>query len=246
MTPVTDDDLYARGMATLLASWEEYARGSAGAALRRFDGVAAAVFPTDPEREIYNNAVLDRDLGPGERTAAVHAMEAAYEAAGIEHYAAWVHESDEGMRAELSGRGYTIAESTLAMGMSLGDVAIPLADAELGPADWDEYLRILGVSADLLSGADRRAFHILAARLAAENVATAMAFDHAGDCGVYNVTTLEGARRRGLGTALTARLLRDAVARKCSTASLQSTAMAERIYAAVGFRAVGRILEYVP
>ena len=32
----------------------------------------------------------------------------------------------------------------------------------------------------------------------------------------------------------------------CSTASLQSTAMAERVYAAVGFRDLGRILEYVP
>ena len=46
-------------------------------------------------------------------------MAAAYRSAGIERYAAWVHESDEGMRAELSGRGYTIAESTLAMGTSL-------------------------------------------------------------------------------------------------------------------------------
>jgi hypothetical protein len=31
----------------------------------------------------------------------------------------------------------------------------------------------------------------------------------------------------------------------CSTASLQSTEMAERIYAEVGFRDLGRILEYV-
>jgi predicted GNAT family acetyltransferase len=30
------------------------------------------------------------------------------------------------------------------------------------------------------------------------------------------------------------------------TASLQSTPMAERVYAAVGFRDLGRILEYVP
>jgi hypothetical protein len=34
--------------------------------------------------------------------------------------------------------------------------------------------------------------------------------------------------------------------RGCSTASLQSTAMAERVYAAAGFRDLGRILEYVP
>jgi hypothetical protein len=47
-------------------------------------------------------------------------------------------------------------------------------------------------------------------------------------------------------TALIARHLHDAAQRGCSTASLQSTAMAERVYAAAGFRDLGRILEYVP
>ena len=78
------------------------------------------------------------------------------------------------------------------------------------------------------------------------NVATAIAFDHDGDCGIYNMSTVEEARRRGLGTALAARHVHDAVDRGCSTASLQSTAMAERVYAAVGFRDLGRFLEYVP
>ena len=73
-----------------------------------------------------------------------------------------------------------------------------------------------------------------------------MALDHGGDCGIYNVTTLEHARRRGLGTALTALHVHDALARGCQTASLQSTPMAERVYAAVGFRGLGRITEYVP
>jgi predicted GNAT family acetyltransferase len=73
-----------------------------------------------------------------------------------------------------------------------------------------------------------------------------MAFDHDGDCGIYNVGTLERARRRGLGTALTTLQAHDALTRGCQTASLQSTPMAERVYAAVGFRDLGRILEYVP
>jgi GNAT superfamily N-acetyltransferase len=244
-----DNDLYMRGTATLLASWEEYARGSAGAALKRLNGVSAAVFPSDPERAVYNNALLDRDLGPTERAAAVDAMAAAYNSAGVDRYAAWVHESDEGMRAELSSRGYTLEESTRAMGMSLDDVSLALPGVELGPLDWPEYLQYLqgvGVPAGLLSGADPSAFHTLMARLAGEDVATAIAFDHDGDCGVFNMSTLEAARRRGLGTALTRRHVHDAIERGCSTASLQSTAMAERVYAAVGFRDLGRFLEYVP
>jgi ribosomal protein S18 acetylase RimI-like enzyme len=102
------------------------------------------------------------------------------------------------------------------------------------------------VPPNLLSGADHAAFHLLLARLDGKNVATALAFDHDGDRGIYNVGTLEHARRRGLGTALTALHLHDALARGCQTATLQSTEMAERMYTAVGFRDLGRILEYVP
>ncbi len=246
---VADNELYARGAATLLASWEEYARGSDGAALTRLDGVSAAVFPSEPERAVYNNALLDRDLGPADRAAAVDAMESAYNAVGIGRYAAWVHESDEGMRAALSSRGYTVAESTRAMGVSLDDISLALPDVELELLDWAdylEYLQLVGVPPGLLRGADPSAFRTLAARLAGQTVATAIAFDHDGDCGVFNMSTLETVRRRGLGTALTARHVHDAAERGCSTASLQSTAMAERVYAAVGFHDLGRILEFVP
>jgi predicted GNAT family acetyltransferase len=45
---------------------------------------------------------------------------------------------------------------------------------------------------------------------------------------------------------VTALLLHDAMARGCTTASLQATAMAERLYSRLGFRDLGRILEYVP
>lgn len=249
MKRATDHELYIRGSETLLASWAQYARSSAGAALQRLSGVAAAVFPQGPERAVYNNALLDRDLGRAERAAAVDAMAAAYRSAGIDRYAAWVHESDEGMRAELSARGYAIAESTLAMGMSVQAISRTSPEVELARLDWAEYLEYLetvGAPAGLLSGADPSAFHTLGARHGGEAVATAIAFDHHADCGIYNMSTLETARRQGLGTALTTRHVHDAAGRGCSTASLQSTAMAERLYAAVGFRALGRILEYVP
>jgi GNAT superfamily N-acetyltransferase len=246
MTMLTNADLYLRGAETLLASWEEYARGATGAAVQRSPGVATAVFPNEPERAVYNNALLEPDLAAAERADALDAMEAAYAAAGVTRFAAWVHESDEAMRGNLKRRGYTVDESTRAMGMALEDIRLPRPEIELGPPDWFEYLRIMGVPPGLLSGADHAAFHVLVARLGGENVAAAMAFDLGSDCGIYNVTTLELARRRGLGTALTAVHVHDALARGCQTASLQSTEMAERAYAAVGFRDLGRILEYVP
>src|SRR6266487_2546155 len=107
MTVLTDADLYLRGAETLLASWAECARGATGAALRRSPGVATAVFPNEPERAVYNNALLERDLTAAERADALDAMEAAYAAAGVTRFAAWVHERDEAMRGELRSEEHT-------------------------------------------------------------------------------------------------------------------------------------------
>jgi ribosomal protein S18 acetylase RimI-like enzyme len=243
---VTDTDLYRRGIRTLLASWEQYARGATGAILTRSPGVATAIFPSEPERAVYNNALLELHLGARERADALDAMEAAYAAAGVTRYAAWVHESDPAMRADLEGRGYTLDTTTRAMGMAVQEIRRSRPELDLGPPDWFEYLRIVGVPPNFLSGADREAYHILIARLGGENAAAALAYDFGGDCGIYNVGTLEAFRRRGLATALIALLVHDALARGCQTASLQSTHAAERIYASIGFRDLGRILEYVP
>ena len=246
MSTLNETDLVLRGAATLVASWEEYARGAAGAAVERTPDADIAVFPNEPERAVYNNALFAIDLGAAPRADAIDAIEAAYAAAGVEQFAAWVHESDGAMRRDLERRGYTLDSSTRAMALRLEDIRLPRPEIELGPANWREHLRIAGVPPNFLDLADPRAYHILIARLGGENVATAMAFDHAGDCGIYNTGTLEHARRRGLATALTALHLHDARTRGCETASLQSTQMAERVYAAVGFNDLGRILEYAP
>jgi GNAT superfamily N-acetyltransferase len=246
MTPPADIELYRRGMKTAVAAWEQYVRGTADAELRRGPGVAAAIFPSEPERNVYNNAILARDLPGPERAGAISAMETAYDARHVERFAAWVHETDEPLRSDLERRGYTIDETTRAMGMALTEIPLARPALELGSAGWDDFLRIFGLPAQLLGGADHSVFHLLFARLGDECVATATAFDHDRDCGIYNVATLERARRRGLGTALTAVQLYDAAARGCRTASVQSTEMAEGVYAAVGFRDLGLILEYVP
>jgi ribosomal protein S18 acetylase RimI-like enzyme len=235
----TDEGLYRRSVRTLLASWEAYARGTAGAAVRRLPGVAAAVFAHEPERGVYNNAVL-------ETAAAIGAMEAAYAAAGVTRFAAWVRESDAQLRGELEQRGYTIAETTRAMGMSLADLRAPRPGIEAQPWTWRDYLRTFELPPDLLATADRDAFRLVVARVEGEPVATALTFDCDGDCGVFNVGTIERAQRRGHATALSARVLHDARARGCRTATLQATPAAERVYAAVGFRDLGRILEYAP
>jgi ribosomal protein S18 acetylase RimI-like enzyme len=239
-------DLYVRGIETLVGSWEAYARGSAGAAVMRSRGVAVAVFPREPARSVYNNAVVERDLGAADRAAALDAMEAAYASAGVARFAAWVHESDEALRTDVVARGYALDTTTRAMGMPLADLRGARPDIDIEPADLVTHARVAELPAGLLDAVDGRAFQVLVARLDGEQVATGIAFDRDGDRGIYNVGTRTTARRRGLGTAVTAMLAHDAFARGARTASLQSTEMAEGLYAAVGFRDLGRILEYVP
>jgi len=231
--------LYQRGVETLLASWEAYAMGSAGAALYRLDGVSAAVFPAEPERGIYNNALLF-ELN------AIAAMESLYAAAGVERFAAWVHESDGVLAHALERRGYVLDITTRAMGMSLADLSAPRPELDLAEANWADYLRLFDLSPELLSDDVAARFHLRIARLDGASVAASLAFDCDGDCGIYNVGTLDHARRRGLGSAVTLLALHEARDRGCTTASLQATPMAERLYAALGFRDLGRYLEYVP
>jgi hypothetical protein len=199
MSGFTDAELYRRGCDTLLASWAAYAEGAVGASLERLPGVTAAVFPAGFERTVYNNALLERGLDRGGRATALDATQAAYATAGISHFAAWVHESDQAMRAELEQSGYVLDTTTRAMGMNLDDIAVPRPEIALGPATWAEYLALEGLPPDFLRGADHAAFHVLAARIDGELVAAALAYDFGDDSGIFNVGTVERARRRGLG-----------------------------------------------
>lgn len=173
MDGVNDADLYRRGARTLVASWQEYARGASGPDVRRLLGVVVAIFPEEPERRFYNNALIERDLTAAERSDALDALEAAYAAVGVTRFAAWVHKSDDGMRDAVEARGYMLEESTPAMAIALAGLTIP--ELELAPATWSESLRFLetlaGVPSGLLAGTDPSAFHVLLAGSGGENVA---------------------------------------------------------------------------
>jgi GNAT superfamily N-acetyltransferase len=63
--------------------------------------------------------------------------------------------------------------------------------------------------------------------------------------GVYNVATLERARGRGYGTAMTARVARDGQAAGCAVAALQASAMGRPVYERLGYRTVVRYRAFV-
>ena len=62
--------------------------------------------------------------------------------------------------------------------------------------------------------------------------------------GVYSITTIESARRRGYGAAMTARVVADGVTAGCDVAALQASDLGRPIYERLGFRTVVRYAAY--
>ena len=78
-------------------------------------------------------------------------------------------------------------------------------------------------------------------------VAAALAYDFGDDCGIYNVGTVEHGPAARAGHRADRRPgARRARPRLPDGERCSRREMAERVYAAVGFRDLGRILEFVP
>jgi ribosomal protein S18 acetylase RimI-like enzyme len=82
------------------------------------------------------------------------------------------------------------------------------------------------------------------ANLHGEPVAAAALFEGAGVAGVYNVATVPEARGRGIGRAVTATVLAEAIARGHRLAVLGSSDLGYPVYHRLGFREVSRLRSY--
>jgi GNAT superfamily N-acetyltransferase len=239
-----DEELFNRSLATLVESWRYLADGSPGAEVIESDGAAIAVFVHSPDGEFFNNAVLAPgigDLGP-----ALEMVERAYASRGVERYAVWVHESEAAVAREVETRGYSYDSSTRTMAMPTTDLTeVDTSMLDLAEPTLERFWRVDGLDGIVPDLSVERA-HFYVARSNGEDAAMLMAFDHEGDCGLYMVGTRPPARRQGLATALSARAVWQAGERGCTTVSLQATEMAEGVYTRVGFRDLGRFLEYTP
>lgn len=82
--------------------------------------------------------------------------------------------------------------------------------------------------------------------LGGEAVATASLITAGGAAGIYNVTTVEAARGRGIGAAMTASAVRAGSERGMRFATLQASSMGRLVYERLGFAYVCDFVPYQP
>lgn len=167
----------------------------------------------------------------------------------------------------LAGAGLTQAESEVAMACALSDLAEPgprpgglTIRRVRTPSDLGAFAGLLASLAEppeaLIPAFYRAAESLLLSEacplrlylgiLDGRPVATAEATVAGGVAGLYNVSTLSGERRRGIGTAMTVAPLLDAREEGVSHAVLQAAADGVGVYERVGFTRSGTVREFKP
>jgi GNAT superfamily N-acetyltransferase len=205
--------------------------------------VLASIVPSCPRRS-FVNAVVYEDSGV---LADAHdAIAAAYERAGVLAWTVWVPESDDEAAAFLKAAGHQLDARPRAMSLELATLD-PEAPSGL---ECERSSDVAAVSAineaayGLPAGEFARGLTAMAdpdvalylARIGGEPAACLAAVDAAGDCGIYLVATLPAARGRGLASGLLRQALADAIARGCTTSSLQATKAGLRVYRRLGYQ----------
>lgn len=77
-------------------------------------------------------------------------------------------------------------------------------------------------------------------------VASAQLVVHRNVAGLYYIATVEAARRKGYGDAITRHAVREGQARGCDLACLQASPSGRPVYERLGFEVIGEYVTYVP
>ena len=215
--------------------------------------------------DVYCNQVLVTRLGDADADATIADVLGRVGRGGAP-FTWWVMPSfaPADLAARLEGRGLHPERAWPAFALPLRDLPAPppVPGLEIrrveNDADLDVYLGIVGQtlsSSDaftgLLGDAGRRIGYAedapeehLIGLMEGSPVATASLLVAGGAAGLYNVATLEPARRRGIGAAMTVAAVRRGAARGLSIATLQASTMGRPIYERLGFRFVCDLVPY--
>lgn len=215
--------------------------------------------------EIYGNAVLTTHLEPDRADAVIDETLERFRERGAP-FVWWVlpSASPDDLADRLTARGLVDAGTWPGYAVEVGRLAQPqpVEGLEIRRVrredDLDAYV---GVFAPILSpspaftdvfvramrriglGDDAPEVHFLGI-LHGEPVATVSLVTAGGAAGIYNVTTVEAARGRGIGAAMTVAAARHGAERGFTIATLQASTMGRPVYERLGFEFVCDFLPY--
>jgi ribosomal protein S18 acetylase RimI-like enzyme len=235
--------------------------------MRAEDGDDLALVDSELPCDTFN-FVLRARLPPERTSARVREAIGHFRSVG-RPFSWWVGPADRpaNLGGILEAEGLGRSESEVAMTANLGELRDAPANpgglkirrartegelrdfARVNAANWSppdpHVLRYFEEAAPLLLGpGSPLSFYV--GYLGGEAVAAAELTEGGGVAGLYNVSTLESHRRRGFGAAMTLAPLLDARARGLGIAVLQASADGAGVYARLGFRPFGSIVEFKP
>jgi GNAT superfamily N-acetyltransferase len=204
--------------------------------------LTASVVPKAPDSPTLNAAIA---LADSIDTRVLAELRESFEREGVRRWGVWTDGTKSDVIATLQDTGMRLTSSSPGM-------AVPLAQLDLngaGPARHAD-LATVGHVNDLAYGnpdgrleqtlAPLRPGVLLAYRAdhRGRPASVALALHHGEDCGVSFVATAPFARRQGLATGVMHRVALDAREAGCTSATLQATALGEKLYKALGYRKV--------
>jgi GNAT superfamily N-acetyltransferase len=226
--------------------WQNFARlqtllggRAAGGKVIEHDALVASFVPIAPDSPTLNAAVA---LAPRIEPATLAELQDRYLQAGARRWGVWVDGGFRDVIAVLQRAGLRLSSSSPGMAAAIDTLSLnghaPARAADLATVGLVNDLaygnpdaRLERTLAPLPSGL----LHAYRADLAGRPASVALALHQGEDCGVSFVATVPHARRQGLATDVMHRVLLDARAAGCTSASLQATDLGERLYRALGF-----------
>jgi GNAT superfamily N-acetyltransferase len=244
-----DPTLYKRQLDTLAAIDRMMALAGPDSTNLELPGVSVLIVPATPDRSVMN-AVCYTDSSA--LAAGYDEISRAYDEAGITAWTVWTPAADTATARLLEERGHALDADPMVMCARMEELR--LDPARLDGVEWTadaslaELAEVAGPAfgfegdglARAVSGPTPGAYNYIA-KLEGEPVASVMAYDHEGDCGIYWVATSEHARGRGLSTAMMTAALIDGRDRGCTSTSLQATNAGYPVYSRLGYRDFGPI-----
>jgi ribosomal protein S18 acetylase RimI-like enzyme len=229
--------------------WHGFARlqtllggDAAGGVVTDEPGLVASFVPNAPDSPTLNAAIV---VGPELGLDHLNAMRERWEALGVRRWGVWVDGANYDVTDTLRLARMRVTSSSPGMAAEIADLSLN-GRGPAGPSD----LATVGHVNDLAYGnPDARlertlsplppgVLHPYVAELQGRPASVALALHHQQDCGISFVATAPHARRQGLASDVMQQVAADARAAGLTSATLQATALGEKLYFALGYRKV--------